>query len=196
MNHHTPQRIHLALSKAEGFPVVTYLAAYQVAMLEKFEGVEHCRRVAEGICALLHAETCDGCELHGCAGARALWTHLNLCEGCSSPVCTKAKALLHHYDTCASRKRLRENSEGGSKEGTDGSGEDAPAPICLVCALVERERSHAAAPSKRLRVTKRVRFAERVQEHVFCDCHRVCDCRVCDDTRPHRDVRRRLIHGF
>ena len=45
------------------------------------------------------------------------------------------------------------------------------------------ERSHAAAPAKRLRVTKRVRFAERVQEHVFCDCHRVCDCRVCDDTR-------------
>ena len=196
MNHHTPQRIHLALSKAEGFPVVTYLAAYQVAMLEKFEGVEHCRRVAEGICALLHAETCDGCELHGCAGARALWTHLNLCEGCSSPVCTKAKSLLRHYETCASRKRLRD----GSEEGSDTSSADAPdAPICLVCALVERERATTSASSSRTtaakRLRKRVRFADRVEEHVFCDCRRACDCRECD-TRPHRDVRRRLIPGF
>ena len=160
---------------------------------QELESVDHCKRVANGICALLHAHDCPGCELDGCAGARALWQHLNLCEGCSSPVCTKAKSLLRHYETCASRKRLRD----GSEEGSDTSSADAPdAPICLVCALVERERSHAAAPAKRLRVTKRVRFAERVQEHVFCDCHRVCDCRVCDDTRPHRDVRRRLIPGF
>ena len=163
---------------------------------QELESVEHCKRVANGICALLHAHDCPGCELDGCAGARALWQHLNLCEGCSSPVCTKAKSLLRHYETCASRKRLRD----GSEEGSDTSSADAPdAPICLVCALVERERATTSASSSRTtaakRLRKRVRFADRVEEHVFCDCRRACDCRECD-TRPHRDVRRRLIPGF
>ena len=146
-------------------------------MAELEATVERAKRISQGISVLLHARACDGrgCDVHGCAAARTLWVHLHGCEGCESAVCKKAKTLLHHYESCNRKRRLSDMDDSAD-----------PAPVCLVCALVERERERTSAKSR-----KRVRFNDAVQERVF-----ECECQLCGTCTTRPTVRRRLIPGF